>query len=383
LLADGKPPSEFRLFRSGINESDYGPILFDELAAQMVMEAQEEKGNPLYFDCNHGMLREDPSEEDAKSYGEFALEVRPVEGGVELWAKDCMWNEDGYRLVQKRLYNLFSPAFSPARDSDGVVRPGKFINCALVNRAGLDHIKPLAAAARNPEDTTMTDQEIKALKDQLTAAQAEVVALKAKDTTRGVLMIGAVLGLAAAATDDDRVDAVKSLVRVRDELIALSGKSTVAEAIGLIKGWKESHAEVGQLRTRETERETVALAAEFDALVKKGVDEFRIWPAEVDGVKKLALAGYGGKATKEAIAEFAAYLPTRPVQKAGGGEGPKQPKRETAGSSPEPLKMSAKAAEICGLLNIPQETRDRAMANLNKARERRHAEAHGTEPAGS
>ncbi|HVX95510.1 MAG TPA: hypothetical protein VHK47_11415 [Polyangia bacterium] len=46
----------------------------------------------------------------------------------------------------------------------------------------------------------------------------------------------------------------------------------------------------------------------------------------------------------------------------------------------QPLKMSARAAEICALRGISKETCDRAMANLNRAREKRHAELYGTEP---
>ena len=368
------PPKEITLLKAGVNESDYGPITFDEKAAEMVLAADKAKGNPLYFDINHGMAvpKEQRTREQGEAAGSFKLAVRDG----NLVAIDCEWNGAGAKSINERLYNLFSPFFAWESDENGVVRPTQVLNCALVNMAGLDHIEPIAAEADLKGDVTMNEAEIKALQDRVAKAEAEVVTLRGKT---GVMALAAIVGVSDEAEVKGTVTA---LVKVRTDVLALTAQTEPAAALGVLKAWKKSHDDVGALTARETERETVALEAEFKGLLDKGVKELRIdaAPASVEKVRKFALAGYGGKVTKEAVAEFAAYLPTLHAKgvAAGGGGGPTQRK-----GGNEPLALSADQIEMLEKYRIPKEFGERALKQKERFIAHKAKELEGSEDGAS
>lgn len=281
VLDDGTPPTEFRIFRVGVNESDFGPVLFDAISAALTMESRKDKGNPLYFDLNHGMLRPNPTKEDAKSYGEFDLDVR----AGELWAVNCRWTEEGAALIAKREYNLFSPAFQWFDDEAGQRRPYEVINCALVNLAGLNDIRPLAAGASltNEGDGTMNETELKALLDAAKATIAtqtnEIASLKAKDVSRGTLALAAALGVAGTATGEELAAAAATVVRDRAELLKLAGVDTVPSAIGVMRAWHESHGRVAALSAEVEGAKATDRTARFTALLDRAVTDKLITPA--------------------------------------------------------------------------------------------------------
>lgn len=354
LLADGEPPKEFRVFRAGVNDSDYGPILFDAKAAEMVMAEIERKGNPLFFDWNHGseLPKEKKTRDNAASAGEF----KPFVRDGELWVA-CEWNEDGFEDVKKRRYNLFSPTF-PYDDTDGEIRPCGLSSIALLNRAGLDHLNRIAAGARLEDqgDDTM-DEKLKELQAKLDAANEKVLALETKNAGRGVLALSAVLGLAAAASDEDRVSAVKALVKVREDVLALASKASDGEALGVLRGWKENAAEVATIKAEAAEKEAIALTASFDGLLDKAVADLKVAPAEKAGLRKAMLSGTKGVVTAEGVAELTAYLETRQPMGKKPGEGPKAPPAgEAAG-------ITAEQKSLLKLHSISLESAERALEN--------------------
>lgn len=141
-----EPPREFRIFKAGVNDSSKGPALFDDIAAQNVMNAWKKWGVRLIVDLQHHSLLEGDkgafAREDAEdARGHFDLEVRP---GPELWAVNVRWNADGERRIRERLQTYISPAFS--YDDDG--RPTELVNAALVSMPATHGAQPLIAASR-------------------------------------------------------------------------------------------------------------------------------------------------------------------------------------------------------------------------------------------
>lgn len=353
-LTEGKAPSEFRLFRAGSNDSDYGPITFDDKAAADVMAAQQKKGNPLFFDWNHGMMvpKEQRTREQGASAGRFELAVRDG----ELWAVNCQWNEKGAAAVAAREYELFSPAFA-VDEEDGVQRPTQVLNCALVNLAGLDHLEPIAAGAALEPGDVMTEAEIQKLRADLEAASAKVVTLEAKNAGRGILALSAVLGLGADVTDEARVAAVSELVKVRKDVLALAGATVVTDAIVTLTAWKDSHGKVAALTEKETARETLALQAEFDGIVAGAVKDLKVGGGTVtDEFKANELARMGGKLTAAGVEGTKKLVAMMHAKGNPVGAGPVAPK------TGEQTVITAEQKALLALHGHKVETAERALA---------------------
>lgn len=134
------PPSEFRIFRAGLNRSTKGDFLFDEAAATAVMSAFEEHGIDLSVDYDHHSLATAAGVK-AVAAGWFGLEVR--DGA--LWASNVRWTPEAEAHLRAREYAFFSPLFDFSRQSG---RIEKLINCALSNSPALFNIDALVAASR-------------------------------------------------------------------------------------------------------------------------------------------------------------------------------------------------------------------------------------------
>jgi len=145
LPAGDSPPTEFRLFRQGKNDTEKGVFTFDAKAAKVVMARYEKRGVRCSFDYNHASLEKSPKDpkESAKSAGWFDLEVR--EG--ELWATNINWTPPALEAFQNKEFAYFSPAFS----TDGEGRVVDLINCALTNLPATHDIPQLVAADRRTE----------------------------------------------------------------------------------------------------------------------------------------------------------------------------------------------------------------------------------------
>lgn len=151
IPATGEPPSEFRLFRSGLNETidGRGPFLFDAESARSCMAHAEKWGVDLMVDYEHGSLagiKLDPSEAN-KAAAWFRLAVR----AGELWAIGVRWTAKAAEKLRAREFRFISPACDFEKLSDGRQRIVKVINAALVNMPALVRQESLmAASARMP-----------------------------------------------------------------------------------------------------------------------------------------------------------------------------------------------------------------------------------------
>lgn len=135
-VSEGKPlPSEFRIFREGLNPSDRGPdepFIFDEKSAALIMADFSASGTDMMLDLEHAATDEDTIKlrsdaTDAMCW--FKLAVRDG----ELWAVGADWTPEGERRVRNKLQRYLSPTF--LTDKDG--RVTALYNVALVSRPGL------------------------------------------------------------------------------------------------------------------------------------------------------------------------------------------------------------------------------------------------------
>ena len=141
-LVGDEPPTEFRIFKAGVNESQKGPILFDSQAANDVMVAYKEWGVDHIIDLNHEAYEADSrSRADASdARGHYKLELRDG----ELWAVGVKWTPDGERRLREKTQRYISPMFSLNPETGRVT---KLLNCALVSMPATNEAQPLVAAS--------------------------------------------------------------------------------------------------------------------------------------------------------------------------------------------------------------------------------------------
>lgn len=136
-----KPPTEFRIFRRGVNSSVKGDFLFDDQAAQLVMAAYREHGVDVSIDFDHHTLAA-ASGVKAVAAGWFSLDLRDG----ELWACNVRWTPNAAAHLQTGEYRYFSPLF----DCDPKTgRVEKLVNAGLTNTPALHDLEALVAASAN------------------------------------------------------------------------------------------------------------------------------------------------------------------------------------------------------------------------------------------
>lgn len=303
--ADDTPaPTEFRIFKYGLNRSEKGDFVFDEESAESVMAEYQRHNKPMLLDFNHGTTLEAATPEQAVAAGEFTPQIRgDASGKPELWAVDVKWTDRARAMVQAREYRLFSPFFEHTKGG----RITRLINCALTNLPALDGIAPLMAASlnANPYEGKHMEEELKKLKAeveelraQLSAKTAECSALSAK-----------------LSAFEDKDKAAASAVALRSHVHAITGKVKDEEAIGVLTALKASHDRVAELEGKLAAIETTALQAEFDGAFSDAEKDGRITAAEkplADTIKATALTLGGGKLTRVGVDSAKAALAAMP-----------------------------------------------------------------------
>jgi phage I-like protein len=145
------PPSEFRLFKAGINETTKGEFLFDEKAAELVKASAAERGQVDYpIDLEHLSLDQESRGFDPDARGWFKLAVR----NGELWAVDVRWTPDGARRLSEKTQRYVSPAFFTDDDN----RITEIVNVALVAMPATHNTPALVAANRRPKHMSLKDR---------------------------------------------------------------------------------------------------------------------------------------------------------------------------------------------------------------------------------
>lgn len=253
LKEDGSPPTEFRIFRAGVNSSDQGPVLFDAVAAERTMSAYREHGIAPIVDLEHLSLEnpETSANYDPDARGSFDLELR----NGELWAVNVKWTDDGRERLMSRRQRYFSPAIIREGGDDGVKRVVHLVNVALCSQPSLDHIEPLMAAKSTPA------------KRQPAAAPVMML-----DATSGedLAAIAEAFGLDASASLADVVQAAAAFVKEFED--AVNGSPPPAPGEGDNPSGEpgyEAGADAAAMRRRFAEKIVVRFGRAARAAQKK------------------------------------------------------------------------------------------------------------------
>jgi len=99
------PPTEFRIFKRGWNETAKGRLLFDDTAAKEIMKEFATRGRDYPIDLEHLSLDTESKAFDPDSRGWFKLQLR----NGELWAVDVRWTPDGDRRLREGTQRYISP----------------------------------------------------------------------------------------------------------------------------------------------------------------------------------------------------------------------------------------------------------------------------------
>lgn len=166
IALDGAdPPTSFRLFKSGANETTKGTFLFDAAAADAVMARAVEHGVDLMVDLEHLSLDTDGANFDPDARAWLRLEVR----NGELWAVNVRWTDDGTRRLRERTQRYVSPAFLTDDDN----RVIEIVNIALTAMPATHGTPALVAANRR-------HRPMKTLKDRRNELAARLSIAKSK-----------------------------------------------------------------------------------------------------------------------------------------------------------------------------------------------------------
>jgi hypothetical protein len=301
----------WRIFRSGWNTSRNGPVLFDEIAAELVMADYREHSARIQVDMDHVSLNKESKAYDPRGLGYHDLELRD---DGSLWACRAVWTKRGAECLESdpdagRAAEL--PYYSPAFDTDTDLQFGDepdrvtyIFNGGLVGTPATDRPMALAKAASRRKGQSMDPEKVlkaframsKADRERalqiwkLTPSQAELPSaklaalLKWQDSPDDV--DPKVLASMVKAMGGDATAGIGGLMRQLRQFVemamkALMGEEPVPEAVpveselGAMADNPEPKPDEGMLaaaRKRDEELRTLRTEAAAD---RKLVDELR------------------------------------------------------------------------------------------------------------
>lgn len=121
-----------------------------------------------------------------------------------------------------------------------------------------------------------------------------------KDNRMDKKLIAAALGLPDTATEAEVLAAIGKTSETQRELLALTGHSTAAEALAVVRGWKQGADQAATLSARVAELEASAVKRERDALIEKGLADGKLTPA---------MQAWAESQSVEALSAFLAVAP--------------------------------------------------------------------------
>lgn len=268
--ADGKPPKEFRLFKSGLQETSKGIFKFSEKSCTTVLEGAKKYGNDYAIDYGHAMhswISLDPAE-SGKAAGWFSLEIR----SGEAWAVMKRWTPKATKMLEDGEYRYFSPVFDHTEEGEIV----SLVSVGLTNIPATYEMTPLMAS-------------------QLAAAQAALSNTTPHQPSEPPAMkfLLAKLGLSDTATEVEAVAKLEQLLaapaQFQSQIAQLTGK-TGPEALGTIQAWKAGFDTVATLSQENTSLKAAQLSQEVTALLDQGKRDGKIPPALEPVLKTMELS---------------------------------------------------------------------------------------------
>ena len=281
-----EPPTEFRIFAAGKNESSKGSVIFDDEAAKRVLADYASQGNELMIDYDHYALETgmpDPAQA-GKAAGWFNLEVRDG----ELWAVNVRWTEPAAEALRRREWRYISPAFYTDKN-----RVTSLINVALTNLPATKKLQPLMAASERVAlsggkmDPKKIKEALEAIKNEDAGKALEILESMLVDAAGGMAVdeppAGEGFSDAPPMSDEDKqavAAGMRTLVRegiaAFKKLLALTGEKDLGQAIAKVETWKQTFVELSS-REEQLEKERETLEANerrklVGELVKLGIE---------------------------------------------------------------------------------------------------------------
>lgn len=287
LIPTDDAPTEVRLFRAGVNDTEKGTYRFTSDSAQSVIAAAQRWGNEYSFDYEHQALQSPPVE--APAAGWFTLETRDTPEGPELWAANIRWTPRALERLRLKEYRYTSPAF--LADADGVIL--ELVNVAITNLPATRALPALVAATHRP----------------FTGAAGVPKGDRMKTLMRK-------LGLMEDASEDAALEAVRTLTADQEVIQRLTREvPDGADLIGTVLSWRDAARtaetltqQVTDLEQKLNQRDAADRARQVNELVTAGLADGKLTPASKDALLK-ALADDTGSVDP---ARLRAYLDAAP-----------------------------------------------------------------------
>ncbi len=147
LVAEGDPPTEFKIFTTPTVDTSKGQFTFGPEEAAAVVAAFRTHGNEGMIDYDHASLgsSSDPALA-GRAAGWFDIEMR-ADG---LYATNVRWTPPAAEALKRREWRYMSPAFTTKGK-----RITSLINVALTNIPATKRLEPLMAASAVTEEKKM------------------------------------------------------------------------------------------------------------------------------------------------------------------------------------------------------------------------------------
>lgn len=244
-------PAEFCIFQPGVNRTTKGAFLFSDKSRVAVMASVEDYGNQFCIDYGHAMFVPKPGTDPADAY-KAAGWFKPAVRNGALWATEVTWTPKAAAAIAAREYRYVSPAFH--HGPDGEVE--ELINVGLTNIPATKQMTPLVASQTQSEPVPME----------------KLIAL---------------LALTSKATEADIAVEVSALKSTHVALLAVTGKGSQSEALGVIAAWKAGAEQTEALSARLASMELASRKAEVTALITAAVKEGKVAPAQVASLSQV------------------------------------------------------------------------------------------------
>lgn len=281
------PPTEFKIFDAGLNSTLIGPIVFDEIAAELVMASAARHfvagEQAVMIDLEHLSTDKFSPSFDPDARGWADLELRDG----ELWAVNVKWTEDGTARITSKRQRFTSPAVITDLDNNIL----RLRNIALVAAQAIDSQTPLIAASER-NGKTMKAKLLKALGLSDDASDDLILKTLSEQTTPKP----------AEITDEARAE-LKDIREIALAVRDATGKETAGEIAATMTAWKSNGAS-----SSDANEQLVALSArqdrfEMDRLIEANKDKLS-GPKEDEYARSL-------KTPSELTAYFSAKAPVK------------------------------------------------------------------------
>jgi phage I-like protein len=354
----------------GVNETENGTFVFDDVAAAAVMAAYEKWGVDLSIDLEHQMLAEaapDPTARDARGW--CKLELR-ADGS--LWAVQVSWTPDGAARLSEKRQRYVSPAFEIDPKTKRVT---KIVNVAITAMPATHNTPALvAASAGGPMDPKQVAAALDALISGDTEKCAEllkgIIATAAgadpdaatedapppagdggaDEATEAAAAAPAAPGAPGAAQTSE--DEVKATVAAASKLLRLSGKHSIVEAVGDAETWRKSHLELETERQRLAAERATLEAAErrkgcVDLVVLGGHAPATVWADDKATAPKKYLAAMPIGDFREFVSDAIKASKSAKAKPAPGGSPPPGGESKTFVVEGKSVTLDARELAIC------------------------------------